>query len=388
MALRPEIALQAGKIQSPLAGVADAFLQGKEYREKRELREAKKQELRDKQSKAEKDATLEAFKNAWSGVNQLPKEQRTFDNVKKIIQSQESLTGVDLPDEQLASDFDPETGILDDSVFQGLGASLGLVDKPEEFTLKPGEQRFRGNEVIASVEKPKDKSFLLSPSQLKQSGFAEDAIVQKGPGGFKVLSEGMTEVKKQEQELKKLKLQAEQEQNALKRKEIRGKIAERSLKIEEMKNKSKFDREQKILDFKKANGNLDNMIQTVNNALAFDDDVFEWATGPIASRIPTFGQKTADFEAILEQLEAQMFIENVSRMRGLGAISDSEGAKLSIALQNLDLKQSPEKIKKNLQEILRIANTAKSWLKENHEAFNPKITLEDERDQLKKELGL
>lgn len=185
MALRPEIALQAGQIQSPLRGVADAYVRGQQIADIRKQRELQEQQFQAQQRAAQQDTTLNALRNAWSGVNQLPKDQRTFDNVKKIIKSQEALTGVDIPDDQLVSDFDPETGILDDGLFQGLGASLGLVEAPEEFTLKPGEQRFRGGEVVAEVEDPrvnlqKQKQALAEKEfQLKSSGQFSGSLKDK-----------------------------------------------------------------------------------------------------------------------------------------------------------------------------------------------------------------
>ena len=41
-------------------------------------------------------------------------------------------------------------------------------------------------------------------------------------------------------------------------------------------------------------------------------------------------------------------------MKGLGALSDAEGKKLSAALQNFSLRQSPERLMENVREAQRL----------------------------------
>lgn len=62
----------------------------------------------------------------------------------------------------------------------------------------------------------------------------------------------------------------------------------------------------------------------------------------------------ADFEALLEQFKGQAFLVQFNKLRGAGAITESEGKKATDALAALSLKQKPEAFKKNLDTALSI----------------------------------
>ena len=78
------------------------------------------------------------------------------------------------------------------------------------------------------------------------------------------------------------------------------------------------------------------------------------ATGPIESRLPTLSSDTADFEALVESMESQAFLSQVNKMRGLGALTEREGGRLTSALGSLRLSQSPEQLGRNIMEIQRL----------------------------------
>jgi hypothetical protein len=63
------------------------------------------------------------------------------------------------------------------------------------------------------------------------------------------------------------------------------------------------------------------------------------------------GTKAADFGAELETLKAQTFLPMVEQMKGLGALSDAEGKKLSAAIGALDPKMSEEGFVESLNRI-------------------------------------
>jgi len=86
----------------------------------------------------------------------------------------------------------------------------------------------------------------------------------------------------------------------------------------------------------------------------------ESATGPISTRLPTLSQETADFEELIETLGSQAFLSQVEKMRGLGALTEREGAALRAALTNLSLRQSPERLGQNLLEAQRLILKARN----------------------------
>jgi len=99
---------------------------------------------------------------------------------------------------------------------------------------------------------------------------------------------------------------------------------------------------------------IDNMLNTTDRLLNTDRKVWKDATGPIASKVFTTSQDTADFEELINTLGSQAFLSQVSTMKGMGALSNAEGEKLQSGLQSLSLRQSPERLEKNLKEIQRI----------------------------------
>jgi hypothetical protein len=131
------------------------------------------------------------------------------------------------------------------------------------------------------------------------------------------------------------------ETNALKREEL---IIARDQKVQGL-----------AADYQGALDNADRLLNTVDGLLNTPANVIESATGPISSRfVPTFDQDTADFEEAVEGLKSQAFLSQVAQIKGMGALSNAEGEKLSAALGNLSLRQSRARLVANLQEIQRL----------------------------------
>lgn len=68
------------------------------------------------------------------------------------------------------------------------------------------------------------------------------------------------------------------------------------------------------------------------------------------------GGEAADFETSLDQLKGQAFLFQFDKLRGAGAITESEGRKATDALAALSLKQGPKQFKENLDTVLSILN--------------------------------
>jgi hypothetical protein len=101
---------------------------------------------------------------------------------------------------------------------------------------------------------------------------------------------------------------------------------------------------------------LNTAIRATNTPL----DVRQAATGPVSSRfIPTLRQATADFEGLIETLGAQAFLAQIPQIKGTGSLSENEGNKLQESLQNLSLKQSPERLQENINEAVRLLTKAR-----------------------------
>lgn len=178
-----------------------------------------------------------------------------------------------------------------------------------------------------------------------------------------------TDLRRQELDLRKeeSKLQAMLKAQAATANEI--KKQELQLKIEEQQNKladAQSKREQSKRDAQSSlqSGlqSTDNLLSTLDQILKTPIGVVESATGPISTKLPTLSQDTADFEELITKFDSQAFIAQIPMLKGTGALSDSEGRKLSASLQNLSLRQSQQQLIKNVREARQIMQAARQNL--------------------------
>jgi hypothetical protein len=73
--------------------------------------------------------------------------------------------------------------------------------------------------------------------------------------------------------------------------------------------------------------------------------------GPIQGKLLTVTGSSADAESAIETLKSQVFLQQIKNMKGMGALSVSEGDKLTASVANLSLTQSPERLQKNIEYI-------------------------------------
>ena len=88
------------------------------------------------------------------------------------------------------------------------------------------------------------------------------------------------------------------------------------------------------------------------------------SVGAWDGRTPSLREDARRFEGDLETLKSQQFLTNIQAMKGMGALSNAEGAKVEQAVANLDLKGSEATIKKqlsiifsSLQQLEKVAET-------------------------------
>ena len=142
------------------------------------------------------------------------------------------------------------------------------------------------------------------------------------------------------------------ETNTLKRQELQQKIDEAKEK------RDQTDREQQAT-LANQSADIDNFINTATRIKQTPRDIINAATGPIASRLPTTNQGVADFEALVETLGSQAFLAQIPKIKGTGNLTEKEGDKLQASLQNLSLKQSPDRLLANVDEAVRLLEKAR-----------------------------
>lgn len=162
-------------------------------------------------------------------------------------------------------------------------------------------------------------------------------------------------IAKQNAGIAALNSQIAREGNAIKREE-------NQLRLREMIDKRDTAVREKAAEVESARADMDNFLNTADRVLKTPKNVIGSAAGPISARMPTLSQDTADFEALVETLGSQAFMSQIPKMKGAGALSEREGDKLQASLQNLSLKQSPERLVENVKEAQRLILKARSTL--------------------------
>jgi hypothetical protein len=178
-----------------------------------------------------------------------------------------------------------------------------------------------------------------------------------------------TDLRKQEIEMQREKakldalMKAEQQQtNEIKKQELQLKIQQQEQKLVDAEKERETQSREKSASLESGLQGIDNLLSTLDQILKTPMGVVESATGPISTRLPTLSQGTADFEELINKFDSQAFIAQIPMLKGTGALSDSEGKKLSASLQNLSLRQSPKQLIKNVQEVRQIMEIARQNL--------------------------
>lgn len=81
---------------------------------------------------------------------------------------------------------------------------------------------------------------------------------------------------------------------------------------------------------------------------------------------PTWNQSVANYQETIKTLQDQVFLTQIPKMRGMGALSQAEGSRLSGALKSLSLRQSSEQLKNNIATIKELTNKAQEFLQNKY----------------------
>jgi hypothetical protein len=154
-------------------------------------------------------------------------------------------------------------------------------------------------------------------------------------------------IAQEDNRIKALNAAQAKETNVLRRAELQQKIDDAT------KTRDQADRDQKATLANQI-ADIDNFINTATRIKQTPRDIINAATGPIASRLPTTNQDVSDFESLVETLGSQAFLAQIPKIKGTGNLTEKEGDKLQASLQNLSLKQSPDRLLANVDEAVRL----------------------------------
>jgi len=211
----------------------------------------------------------------------------------------------------------------------------------------------------ASPEAAKTTAGLMLSSSLGADKFADQfqklkatARAEQTIGLEQLIKYEEMNIKREDTKLKTLEAKHKREQNELKREELELKIEDQKMKLGEAEEGKEIKRQERISEAKGAIESLDRTISTIEDIQ--EHPGLDAATGMSSFMAMIPGTDARDVSALIETLSSQTFVAEVQKMRGLGALSESEGRKLSAAVANLDLGQSTKAFKKNLKIALGI----------------------------------
>lgn len=240
------------------------------------------------------------------------------------------------------------------------GLMLSSVMSPEDFasTFKTlGEEQRAKSEASAELTKKQAEARKAAV----EAKFAEsEAVMDLEKKGWDITKiQEDVKISKENAKIAAARLSLEKQTNEQKKEELRQKILEMEQKRDDVvrSNAAKVE---------EARINMDNMLNTAERILATPMDVVGSAAGPVSSKVLTILQSTSDFEELINNFDAQAFLAQIPNMKGLGALSDAEGKKVAAALQNMSLRQSPERLIDNVREAVRIIKKARTKVAEEY----------------------
>lgn len=248
----------------------------------------------------------------------------------------------------------PETATTSTGLF--LASAMGADKFTENFSKLEAERRAQSKEGAELTEAQAKAQKAATEAKFAESNAVMD-ITKKGWDITK-LQEDIA-IQKENARIAAAQVALQRENNALKRQEL-------GLKVDEMKQKRDETVRTKVADLEGARASIDNLLNTADRVLATPLNVIESATGPVNSRLPTVRAETANFEELLSTLGSQAFLAQVPMMKGMGALSNAEGAKLESALQSLSRRQSPDRLIANIREAQRIMLKARKSLADRY----------------------
>lgn len=139
---------------------------------------------------------------------------------------------------------------------------------------------------------------------------------------------------------------ASREGNSLKRQELQ-------LKVQDAISKRDEGIRAKVAEVEAGRFNIDNMLNTADRILANPE--LDSVLGTVQGRLPVvLSDKAQDAVALIDTLGSQAFLSQIPNVKGMGALSNTEGEKLQNAFQNLGRVQSEAQFKTNLKEAQRL----------------------------------
>lgn len=307
----------------------------------------------------------EAFKQAWDiqSKDQQDANFRTGTQVYSAIQSGRTDVAAKVLDENIAA---MENSGQDASALKTIretlerdptmtGAQIGLTLsslEPDRWAKVAGEMRASEQAPYELTEKQAKAQKAAVDAKFAESMAVQD-LAKKGWDITKIQND--IGVSRQNSQIAAMNANIKRETNDLKRMELQQKVQDAQLKRDS-------EVRDKVAGVETGRAAIDNMLNSADRILKTPFDVVGRAAGPVSAMTPTIRQSTADLQELVNTMASQAFMAQIPNLKGMGALSNAEGEKLQSSLQNLSLRQSPERLLENVQEAQRLMLKARSTL--------------------------
>lgn len=227
-----------------------------------------------------------------------------------------------------------------------------LIDIDDQFRTMAPEQRDMLTKIVGAQ---------VMPEQMFNATFGQ-AITPFQSADLDIKREN-TKLRALEAEARRAEQGLASETNELKRQELQARVEEKNLKVQEQQQKFDTLNNEKKAELTNAVGSASDTVAIVDRILTspgFSSAVGAKDASSLFGLIknPIAGTQAADTAALIDTLDAKNFLIAIQQMKGMGALSNAEGEKLSRAVQSLSRDQTEGQLRRNLEEIKTITSRA------------------------------
>jgi len=159
------------------------------------------------------------------------------------------------------------------------------------------------------------------------------------------------QIRRLENEQRALDRQISRETNELKRQELEAKLESNKSKSEQAKREVEAQAEGAINTFDNTIGTIDKILNSAGFGAAVG------ARLPFIDSLP--GTDAQETIGLIDTLKSQAFLNEISKMKGMGALSDAEGKKVADAIGSLNRDMKEKAFRKSLGDIKSYFEKAK-----------------------------
>jgi len=239
--------------------------------------------------------------------------------------------------------------------YERLAAIPTIQGKRDYLKQTAGKTPFTADdELLAMSDEELERSFnVTAPRYL-----SKEQLAAVGGTGLTTKEQADIDIKKEANELRRLEIeqrnldrQISRETNELKRQELESKLEANKVAQEQKKRDTVAQQESTIARF-------DNALNTINKIESSPG--FSAAVGarlPFVDQLP--GSEAQETIGLIDTLKSQSFLNEIGQMKGMGALSNAEGAKLESAISSLNRDMKEDAFKRSLQSIRDYFTVAK-----------------------------